>query len=107
MPYEVLQYVLGRALTDPVFHTALLRSPETALAAVAMSNEERTVVMKTSFRSLQALAKRIDRWVEHAAQGSPPPARTGSIYDGFEEFADLSSGTGVPQSPVVELLKSA
>lgn len=110
MPYEVLQYVVGRALIDPDFQAALMRTPEEALAGVSLSKEERQVLLGAQITSPRALANRIDRWLQSPARAAgkqtflPHP---GSSYDGFEEFADVGATRAAAPPPVVQLLKSA
>lgn len=110
MPYEVLQYVVGRALTDPAFHAALIQAPEQALASVAMSSEERQVVLGARITSLRALANRIDRWLQSSARPAsknPSVPHTASPYDGFDEFADLGQIQVSSVALPIKLLKSA
>lgn len=96
MPYEQLQYVVGRALVDPGFQDALLRTPGKALADLQLSEAERAVITggDTSL-SMQQLARRVDRYLntkqrrqEHAAAVHQPARR--SAFDGFDEFAPIA-----------------
>lgn len=103
MPYEALQYVVGRALTDPAFHDKLLRAPAQALADVPLSEEERHLLTSRSYGSLQALAKRIDAWLSSPARPERAGGRSpvmGAAFDGFDAYADLAPEPAVEAVPL-------
>lgn len=112
MPYELLQYVVGRALVDPSFQTALLATPEQALESLQLTEEERRVLVGDGGGdSLQKVARRVDAWVaanEHKAEARAarhaPVHR--SAFDGFDEFPDTAPKAR-PAREEVSLRKSA
>ncbi|GEM_PF-3307775 len=108
MPYEVLQYVVGRALTDPAFQYALLRSPSVALNGVQLSDEERRLLQRADPQSLQRLARRVDAWLDRqVARSGPAPQPARSLFDGLDEFADATTHSELPLEAPVTLKKSA
>ncbi len=107
MPYEVLQYVVGRALIDPAFQSALLRSPSVALNGVRLSEEERQLLQRADPRSLQRLARSVDAWLDgQAARSAPAPQPARSLFDDLDEFADATTHELPVEAPVT-LRKSA
>lgn len=62
MPLRTMQQILCRGAVDRAFLSALLQTPERALAGYELSVEERAVFMTGAPRSLLELAVAVEAW---------------------------------------------
>lgn len=67
MSYHTLQAILGTAITDREFSSALLSSPAEAVNAFNLAEEELAAVTAIRADSLEEFAAKLDEWITQVA----------------------------------------
>jgi hypothetical protein len=74
MAFESLQAVIGTAVIDPEFRTALLNgSRRAAVTSFGLTSEEMKVVLSIRAATLEQFAGQLDQWIMQKLRRVEPP----------------------------------